>query len=70
LEKSFDLGAPNVDFLFKLYKRRAKGPETLAELDNELEVPAGIEDDALEWVKKQRTQKIILENQLKVKHFS
>ena len=56
----------NTDFFFKIYKKRAKTGETLEELDEEVELPPGIEPEVFDWVKEQRVLKMEQEAELKV----
>ena len=56
----------NTDFFFKIYKKRAKTGETLESLDEEVELPPGIEPEVFDWVKEQRVLKMEQEAELKV----
>jgi len=67
IEKLFGVSAVNTDFFFKIYKKRAKTGETLEALDEEVELPPGIEPEVFDWVKEQRVLKMEQEAELKVK---
>ena len=62
----FGVSAVNTDFFFKIYKKRAKTGETLEALDEEVELPPGIEPEVFDWVKEQRVLKMEQEAELKV----